>query len=101
MLRPEDLPAHLKYPLLEIAGSRITAAESDVAGDPLHAIGGTGESCLGVRQQRRENGPGSRVLRVIRDRGLDYSGGRLTPPCGYLLRHLIECDRLHQTVHGH
>jgi hypothetical protein len=91
----------LNYFPLEISGSGITAAPSEVICHPRHPVAVVGESCLGVRQQRRAYRPGRGRVGVGGDRVFDQSGYGTPQFPGQLGRHLIGGDGLDQPVHRH
>ena len=99
VLRAEDPFPCVKHSPLEIPGGGVTAARSEVSGDPGHPVAVIGESRLGVRQQRRAYRPGLGRVGIVGDRGLDQRGSGLAPLTGQVGRHLVSSDGLHQPVH--
>ena len=103
VLGTEDPNTSLKHPSGQFAGGHVAAAEPQIDGDPLHAGTVRGQGRLGVRQQRRENRPGIRLVRrvprVVGYRDLDQGGSGLPPLPGQVGGHLIGGDGLHQPVH--
>jgi hypothetical protein len=91
---PEDLPLH---------GHRrgVAAAFAEIPGQLVHTVTDWGQRGLGVRQQRREHRPGSRVSGVAGQRGLDHCGGGPPPGVCLFRRELVHGDRLDQPVHRH
>ena len=88
----QDLPLHGQR-------RRVATASAEVPGQLVHAVTGRVQRGLGVRQQRREHRPATRVLRVAGQRGSDYRGGGLPPGLRLLRRELVQGDRLDQPVH--
>src|SRR5262249_52813093 len=77
----------------------ITAAETQIVRDSLHAGAVCRKDGLCVRDERGELGPGIRSLRICRDRRLDYRGGSLLPRRSRLRRNLLGGENLHKRVH--
>ena len=99
VLGAKDPGPCLQHLTAEIAGGCVAAAEPQIESDLLHAATVRGQGSLSVRQQRGERGPAARLVRVVRDRGLDQGGGGVLPPITHLVGHLIARDGLHQPVH--
>jgi hypothetical protein len=79
----------VNYSPLEVSSGNVTAARSEVIGDPGHPGAVIGQSRLGMRQQRRAYRPGLGQTGIAGNRVLDQRRGGWLPFSGQPSWHLI------------